>query len=1210
MKRRCNWSLRAALIFGTPLLAHPAGAQLQQRPVAAQGDVDVFKIPPEVREPTADEQATLAKLWRAISFYQNNGGHSNALKELPALTALLEKTYGPEHPITLFTVLQRAASLAETRAHADAEKLYPAVIEKLSKRIGRDGGWYRDAVIGQTHNQIYQGWYTRAEALLAPLAASVATRFGPTSLEHAQLLANMAYLRYEQGRYADAEAMAREALAIRRRQLKAGHPLIASTVSRIAVTLSAQGRYEEADQLARAELGTRTDEDIGTARLHEAIGDTLFGRGKFIEAEKAYRQSATLLVDKAGYNSPEAAFAASKMRIALLRLGNRQRALSTDLPSIPTLECTSPQNLTELRLTQVSALYNGQLDAEIECRRKALAFIEERFGKDHPEAGAALTDLAEALHNEGRTDDAEAAIRRALPIREARLGRQHPETVRTLALFSAIMTAQGRGEEATTLALRAEQASSGALGGAAALSPLIQKAAALDNEGRHREAESIWEDIINNKAQTAEQNLPLITSALSGYAFNKLALGRCITGVHEALGKVVQDSRKINPYDVFPGNPLLEEVWAQSLACEGKWQEAAAQYQRVSQSHRGKVVGYQFRQQGLVEARHALTLAGNNATLKQAYDASRLAASIALERRYTPERDEEGNAVGKLRLAESEGGADPLSVAFVAQLKVNWALAQQPEDISKGFYGQSHGWEAFEAAQNLGISAAAQALLQAAARAPIKDPALSQMVRKQQNLTAEVSKLDRTLITTGDRVVPADISKLEQARSELTRLEAEIRARYPTYAELVRPVSARPKLVQDRLKPGEALLLVQPARDHVYVFGVGRSGFAWHKMRGTAAELGERVRKLRCLLDGISCRAGERRDDPFDRKLAFQLYSDVIAPVEKALQGAKQLYVVAGGDLGGLPLSLLVTKPPAAGEDDSDVAVLTKTEWLGDRYALVSLPSVSSLRAFERAEANYASKFAGFGDPVLGPPKIDPSAPIELKLEALGLRSATRGGFANVAALRQIPSLPNTRTELLQMAAALNVPQDSVRLGPAATEASVKSAADLKGARMIVFATHGLLPNELAGFGEPGLIFTPPVTASQEDDGVLTASEASALDLTAAWVVLSACNTASTDGSPGGESLSGLARSFLYAGARSVLASHWQVGDQIAAALTVQALQIAEANPSLSRGEAFQKAMQAVRTGVTPNGTRLPGWQPDWSDPWAWSPFVLIDTGS
>ena len=65
---------------------------------------------------------------------------------------------------------------------------------------------------------------------------------------------------------------------------------------------------------------------------------------------------------------------------------------------------------------------------------------------------------------------------------------------------------------------------------------------------------------------------------------------------------------------------------------------------------------------------------------------------------------------------------------------------------------------------------------------------------------------------------------------------------------------------------------------------------------------------------------------------------------ERKLGGVQRLFVATSGPLGGLPLGLLVTTAPAAGEDDADPAVLARTAWLSDRYALVTLPSVTSLR--------------------------------------------------------------------------------------------------------------------------------------------------------------------------------------------------------------------------------------------------------------------------
>lgn len=379
--------------------------------------------------------------------------------------------------------------------------------------------------------------------------------------------------------------------------------------------------------------------------------------------------------------------------------------------------------------------------------------------------------------------------------------------------------------------------------------------------------------------------------------------------------------------------------------------------------------------------------------------------------------------------------------------------------------------------------------------------------------------------------------------------------------------------------------------------------------------------RLRCQVDPATCGAAAAADvravnsvfgaavaqggRPFDRNAAHALYQLLVAPVESALEGTSTLFVTASGPLSSLPLGVLVTAAPVAGEDDADPAVLARTAWLADRYALVTLPAVSALRpphmdpgATEAAPSGVA--FVGFGAPVLAGPAG--------ALRASGDVFEPDGDgaqVANVAAVRAMAPLPGSRTELEALAGLFD-DQAVLQLGADATEARLKRTPELARARILAFATHGLLPKEVRGMDEPGLVFTPPARGTVEDDGVLTASEASRLDLAAEWVILSACNTAAQDGSPDGESLSGLARAFLHAGAGALLASHWRVADDATAALTTQTLALQRDSPSLTRAQALQGAMRAIRGGARADGSGVPGWKPAWSHPAMWAPFVVI----
>ena len=334
----------------------------------------------------------------------------------------------------------------------------------------------------------------------------------------------------------------------------------------------------------------------------------------------------------------------------------------------------------------------------------------------------------------------------------------------------------------------------------------------------------------------------------------------------------------------------------------------------------------------------------------------------------------------------------------------------------------------------------------------------------------------------------------------------------------------------------------------------------------------------------------------FDLALAHDLYRRLLDPVEDGMTGVDHLIVVSGDDaLAGLPLQLLVTRPPDASLDGAEA--LRRAHWLLRDVAVSSLPSVSSLRALRAlsAAAPVAEKpFLGVGDPVVGSagpmvcPEHDPTAtegvavvPAVVSVPYLAdgffVRSAVGVDtpIADVAAVRSLSRLADTRCELQRIAASLGA--GDLLLADAATETELKHM-DETGAlddyRVMAFATHGLTAGSVGGV-EPALVLTPPAEASTLDDGLLTAGEIAALRLNAEWVILSACNTAAGQ-QQGGESLSGLARAFFYAGSRTLLVSHWPVVSTAAVRITTSALARLQARPGLRRAEAVRQAVLAI----------------------------------
>ena len=102
--------------------------------------------------------------------------------------------------------------------------------------------------------------------------------------------------------------------------------------------------------------------------------------------------------------------------------------------------------------------------------------------------------------------------------------------------------------------------------------------------------------------------------------------------------------------------------------------------------------------------------------------------------------------------------------------------------------------------------------------------------------------------------------------------------------------------------------------------------------------------------------------------------------------------------------------------------------------------------------------------------------------------------------------------------------------------------------------------------------------------------------LNADWVVLSACNTAA-EGKPGAEALSGLARAFFYAGARSLIVSHWPVSDEATATLMSTTFRLHKQRPDLSHAEVLQQAMLQMINEAPYDAM---------AHPRLWAPFVVV----
>ncbi|MBT3907536.1 MAG: CHAT domain-containing protein, partial [Rhodospirillaceae bacterium] len=512
--------------------------------------------------------------------------------------------------------------------------------------------------------------------------------------------------------------------------------------------------------------------------------------------------------------------------------------------------------------------------------------------------------------------------------------------------------------------------------------------------------------------------------------------------------------------------------------------------------------------------------------------------------------------------------------------------------------------EAFSVGQLARATQAGAAVSRMAARFAAGNDDLARNVWDHQDAVALWQKLDADLI----KLVSAPPAKRNVARErelrerldgldvQIVALSQRLASKFPEYAELASPRPLALKEIQKLLGAKEALVAYLVSEKRSFVFAVKRDGAEFFTISINRKRLHDRVSKLRKGLDPLGL-SDISQTPAFDVPAAHALYKDIFAPIEPFLKGVRHIFIVPDGALQSLPLGVLVTKKPQG--EYREFAEYRLVSWLAQKYALTTLPSVSSLRALRTFAQRGRAKapFTGFGDPLL---RGHPGTTRGVSITTMYKRTASsRLSVADLERIRLMGALPDTADELRVLALAAGGGDSNVYLHDRATETMVKGL-DLSRSRILAFATHGLIAGELRN-AEPALVLTPPKTASKTDDGLLTASEIAQLKLNADMVILSACNTAAGDGIEGAEGLSGLAKAFFYAGSRSLLVSHWPVDTEAATRLTTEMMRQLAENDHPGRSEALRRSMLVLM-----NDSK----DPHFAHPLFWAPFVVVGEGA
>jgi CHAT domain-containing protein len=382
------------------------------------------------------------------------------------------------------------------------------------------------------------------------------------------------------------------------------------------------------------------------------------------------------------------------------------------------------------------------------------------------------------------------------------------------------------------------------------------------------------------------------------------------------------------------------------------------------------------------------------------------------------------------------------------------------------------------------------------------------------------------------------------------------------------------------LHPNEAFATITLSDEDGWVFLLRDGTITVSRIEGGLAQVAESVRRVRVGIE-LTTNGLPR----FDIADAQKLYQMTLGGVASSMDGLKALVVAPAGPLLSLPFEVLLTGP-------AEPTNLADAPWLVRQFTLAHVPAPSNFVSLRKIAAGSRATrpWFGFGD----------FHPVTL---AQAEKTFSGAGCAESAKLlASLPPLPYARKELEAARALLGADASDVLLGPAFTADAVLKAR-LKDFRILQFSTHALLPAELRCQNEAAIITSAPPNAPSANGALLTASEVVGMDLDADLVILSACNSGGPGGTTAGESLSGLARAFFYAGARSLAVTHWSVNDQVAAFLVADTLRRMHENPSLGVAGALRDAQLAMLADA---GKGLPA---EIAHPFFWAPFAVIGEG-
>lgn len=743
--------------------------------------------------------------------------------------------------------------------------------------------------------------------------------------------------------------------------------------------------------------------------------------------------------------------------------------------------------------------------------QQAIAIFDQEWESGDPYAAMARARLAWLRQRAGQSQIAEDMLRPALAVLEASLGPEHPWVLRGLVTLATLRNEAGDLQEAEAITRRGLRA-------------------------------------LEKTRQTGTMLEAMLLNSLANLSRQKNALEDADRLFRRSLdiAERLQGPDTYFVSTVLQNSGIVARERKDYAAAETSYTRALAIRERIVGANHPDIAGLL---NNLANVYHAT---GDEAKALETH----LRALHLWEQAVGPNARVTLLSVGNIAATYQALGDIPTALMFqhradaILETQMSLALAAGSERQKLAFMRSvaertdrsislhlHHAFDSREAA-----SLAALALLQrkgrvqdamadvfAAVRQRVADADDRVLMDRLNDTTAQLAKLVLDRPTAAGPQSPASIAELEarkeQLESTLSEHSAEFRAQ-------TRPVTL--EAVQNAIPDDAALLefaVFRPfdptAERNAEAYGPAR--YAAYVVRKHMAPVGVDLGAV-ADIDPLIGRFRNALRDPGSQVTAAARALDerIMQPLRASLAGATRLLISPDGDLNLVPFEAFV---------DSDGLYLI------ERFATSYLTSGRDLLRMQ-VSRGVPSRPVIVADPLFG----EPPAPSELYFAPLSA-SATEGRFIK---------------ELF--------PDATLLTGPLATKAAL---AQVKAPRLLHIASHGffLKADASAAAAQNPLLRSGLALAGgnvSRRDGILTALEASGLDL---WgtklVTLSACDTGVGE-IQNHEGVYGLRRAFVLAGAETLVMTLWPVSDYITREAMVD--YYARLRAGAGRGDALRQA--------------------------------------